>query len=290
MPPRAHLDVVVAQTAPALGDREANRINAAAMLAEHPAADVVVFPELSLTGYAMGHRARELGMTLEAGLPFPLDLGRGHAVAVVGMVERGEDHLTYNSTVAVREGTILAVQRKRYLPTYGTFDEGRLFAPGRRSPRPFTIAEGWSAGLLVCEDFWHPSLSYLHAIQGMDVLIVQAAAPGRGLPPDTGDVERRFASTSAWEIIARATALIHGIHVVLCNRVGIEGGITFAGGSMVVGPDGEILARAKEGEPDTTSVRLHRAAVARARQPFSHLRDEDPAVTLHTLERILSQR
>ncbi len=277
--------IVLEQTAPVLGDAGANRraIERATLGAE---AHVVIFPELALTGYSLGHRARELGVTLDG--PPPLSLPVGGPVAVFGLVERGEDHLTYNAAVAARGDDILAVHRKIYLPTYGTFDEGRVFAPGRRSVRSFPLAPGWTAGLLVCEDFWHPALAYLHALQGADVLMVLAAAPGRGARP--AGAGEAFASTERWELIARTTALLHGTYVVLCNRAGVEDGMTFAGGSMVVDPSGEVVARAPEGETARLEAVLDRARVASARQPYSHLRDDDLAVTLHTLERIVRER
>lgn len=273
------------QTAPALADVAANRsrLEASAAAAD---ADVLVFPELHLTGYTLGHRARELGVDLARAAP--VTLPRTGPTVIFGLVERGEDHLTYNAAVAQRGATVLATHRKVYLPTYGTFDEGRIFAAGRRSVRPFALAEGWQAGLLVCEDFWHPSLAYLLALQAMDVLVVLAAAPGRGAP--TGDADARFGSAASWELLARTTAMTHGVYVALCNRVGVEDGVTFAGGSMVVDPRGEILAKAPQGEESVLEVALERDAVARARQPYAHLRDEDPAVTLHTLERIVRER
>lgn len=281
------LRVSVRQTAPLLGDVPANREEIEREVhAVHVGvgADLVIFPELALTGYSLAHRAREMGVDL-SGAP-PLDLPEDGPTALLGVVERGEDHLTYNSAVAARGRRILAVHRKRYLPTYGTFDEGRIFAPGRRSPRPFPVAPGWEAGILVCEDFWHPALSYLYALQEADVLLVLAAAPGRGGSSE----DHRFASMARWELIARATAALHGVYVVLCNRAGVEGAVTFAGGSMVVDPCGDVVARAPEAERGHLDVVLERARLAAARQPYAHLRDEDPALTLHTLERILTER
>jgi len=277
------LRVSVHQIAPELARPDANRSRMEEVVAGSDA-DLVVFPELALTGYTLGHRARELGVSL--GGPPPLTLPAAGPVVAFGLVERGEDHLTYNAAVAARGDGILATHRKVYLPTYGTFDEGRVFAAGRRSVRPFALAPGWSAGLLVCEDFWHPALAYLLAAQAMDVLVVMAAAPGRGVEGDAG----AFASTGKWELLARTTAMIHAVYVVLCNRVGVEEGVTFAGGSMVVDPDGTVVARAPEAEEARLDVTLDRDAIARARQPFAHLRDEDPAVTLHTLERIVRER
>ncbi|HEX9886581.1 MAG TPA: nitrilase-related carbon-nitrogen hydrolase [Longimicrobiales bacterium] len=278
------LRLTVHQTAPTLGAVEDNRRSVEEAVAASPC-DLALFPELALTGYALGHRARELGVSLSG--PPPLTLPPSGPVAVVGLVERGEDHLTYNAAVAARGSAVLATQRKVYLPTYGTFDEGRIFAPGRRSVRPFEAAPGWKAGVLVCEDLWHPALAYLLAVQGADVLLVLAAAPGRGVGVGEG---RTFASSERWELIARATALLHGMYVVLCNRVGVEDGVTFAGGSLVVDPGGDVVARAPEGREARLEVTLERDRVARARQPFAHLRDDDPAVTLHTLERIMRER
>lgn len=282
---RPALRVTLEQTAPVLGDPGANAWAMAQAVSGSPA-DLVVFPELALTGYALGHRARELGVPL-SGAP-PLALPPEGPAAVYGLVERGEDHLTYNSAVAQRGGGILAVHRKVYLPTYGTFDEGRLFAPGRRSVRPFFLAPGWKAGILVCEDFWHPALAYLLALQGTDVLVVLAAAPGREAGEGEGGLA--FGSAGSWELIARTTALLHGMWVVLCNRAGVEDGITFAGGSLVVSPSGEVVARAPHGVPARLDLTLTLEAVAQARQPFSHLRDDDASVTLHTLERIVGER
>jgi len=283
--PRPQLRVVVEQTAPVLGDVASNRsaLEAAVRRAD---ADVVVFPELTLTGYCLGYRARELGVPLDG--PPPVSLPQGGPVAVFGLVERGEDHLTYNSAMAVQGSRVLAIHRKLYLPTYGSYDEGRVFAPGRRSVRTFPIAPGWSAGILVCEDFWHPSLAYLLALQGADVLFVIVASAGR-VVEDAGSGPA-FATVESWELIARSTAMLYGMWVVLCNRVGAEDGFTFAGGSTVTDPTGIIVARAPHAEPARLEVTLERERVARARHPFSHLRDEDPAVTMSTLERIVRER
>ena len=283
--PRPHLRVVVEQTAPVLGDFASNRtaVEAAVRRAE---ADVVVFPELTLTGYAVGYRARELGVPLDG--PPPVSLPEGGPVAVLGLIERGEDHLTYNSAIAARGACLLTVHRKLYLPTYGSYDEGRVFAAGRRSPKTFPIAPGWSAGILVCEDFWHPSLAYLLALQGADLLIVIVASAGRVIQ-DAGSGPA-FGSVESWELIARSTAMLYGMWVVICNRVGAEDGVTFAGGSTVTDPAGVIVARAPHADPARLEMTLELERVARARHPFSHLRDEDPSMTMYTLERIVRER
>ena len=80
-------------------------------------------------------------------------------------------------------------------------------------------------------------------MQGIHVLFVQAAAPGRGAMQG-GEEGGFFASSDSWERIARTTAQLYGIYVAVCNRCGVEGGVTFAGESIVVAPDTRVLARA----------------------------------------------
>ncbi len=278
------LRVVVEQMEPELGrpDRNAERIRRVTGAAP---ADLVVFPELALTGYDLRGRAAEVAVP-EGTRPVEGLEGDGPLV-VVGYVEEARDHRLFNAAATLRGSELLAVHRKVHLPTYGMFDEGRHFAPGRGPLKTFDAGSGWRAGLLVCEDLWHPALPYLLALDGADVLLVLAAAPGRGAPGETEDgPPRLFGSTERWTLLARTTAFLHGIYVVLANRSGIEGGVTFAGNSLVVGPDGEILAEGAQGTEDRLEARLRRDAVRSSRRPYSHLRDEDPALVRRELERI----
>jgi len=246
--------------------------------------DLVVFPELCLSEYRGGRRLRESALPLHPGAPppFPLPAGTGLPDLLLGMAEASPEGLLYNSALLVSGGRVSAVHRKIHLPTYGMFQEGRFFAPGLRPPLAFPLPGGWRGGSLICEELWHPALSYLLGVAGVELLLVLAAAPGRE-PPRREDADALFGSVERWELLVRATALLHGIFVVLVNRAGWEEGVTFAGGSMVAAPDGEILARGAQGEPDRLHVKLERSALRRARRPFSHLRDEDPELLLRGL-------
>lgn len=286
------LRVAMEQCAPGLGSVVANRAMIRSALRElSPGADLVVFPELTLTGYDVRHSAHELAVPVEAlGLEsMGIDNeGIGDAAAVLGFIERDADGRVYNSALAADAGGLIHCHRKCYLPTYGMFDEGRYFAPSRRAPRAFDLPGGWRAGILICEDLWHPSMSYLLALQRIDLLIVVVAAAGRGRTEgDSGEV--RYASSETWELIARSTALTHGMFVVMVNRVGNEGEIEFAGGSAVIGPDGTVVAQARQGEAARVEVSLDREAVIRQRAVFSHLRDEDPALTYFGLQQLLAE-
>jgi predicted amidohydrolase len=226
---------------------------------------------------------QEVALPIGASTPIPVPAGS--PPLALGLAERGRDELVYNSAILVWEGRTLLKHRKVYLPTYGLFEEGRFFAPGRDVPRVVTLPCGWRVGLLVCEDFWHPSLPYLVAMQDADVLVVLSAAPGREEPAAPQDpAHSLFRSTETWGMIARCIALQYGIFVVLANRAGIEGGVTFAGHSLVAGPDGEILAQAPQAEAATLDVSLVRTALRRARTPFAHLRDEDPGFLRRAVE------
>ncbi|GMR12764.1 MAG: carbon-nitrogen hydrolase [Gemmatimonadota bacterium] len=281
----SYLRVTIEQFGPEWRNVEANVTRMESLVAARPGADLIVFPELALTGYLLGGAAQDLALPLSSGSPLALEPG-GPAVAF-GMVELGSDQLVYNTAVLAQGGDVVASHRKIYLPTYGMFDEGRLFARGRQGVRPFDLTPDWRIGLLVCEDLWHPALAYLHAIQEADVIVVLAAPPGRGLPEE-GD-ENEFSSTEPWELLVRSTAFLHGVYVVLACRTGVEASVMFSGGSMVADPTGTVVARAAEMEDARLEVTLDKEAIRRARASFSHLRDEDPNLVQREIQRIASR-
>lgn len=239
-------------------------------------ADILLTPELSVTGYDLRDDAIELAVPIVRNAPArSLHESAGalratDTAVVLGLVERGRDAVAYNSAVVVRNDAIRFRHRKLYPPTYGMFDEGRFF--GRGSRIRSCSHDEWRVGILICEDFWHPALAWVLAAGGIDALFVLAAAPGRGtLAEEDGPA---FGSSAAWDRIARVTAQLHGIYVALANRTGVEGGVTFAGGSIVVDPSGDVLARAGLDE-EVLRVELRGEEVARARRPFAHVRDDD---------------
>ena len=144
--------------------------------------------------------------------------------------------MLHNSAVLLAADKPVHVHRKLYLPTYGIFQEERFFGAGRKL-ETFRLPWG-TAGLLICEDLWHPELARRLAVAGTKLLIVVSAAPGRigaGALPE---------SHESWQTLTRATALLNTCWVVYCNRVGWEEGSFYPGGSHVVRPGGEIADRA----------------------------------------------
>ena len=285
------LTLALFQFAPRLRDTGANLRRIAEAVSD-ARADLVLTPELSVTGYALGDDAVHLAVPLEAGEPIEMlsdpacsALLASPADIVLGLVERGDDGTPFNVAAVCHHGAIRFRHRKVYLPTYGMFDEARFFGRGS-TIRVCEVARGWRIGILVCEDFWHPGAIYTLAAQGIQALLVLAAAPGRGVWDGSAE-GGTFESASVWERMARVTAQQYGIYVALANRTGVEGAVTFAGGSVVVGPAGAILARAGETDDALLRVVLSAGEIARARRPYAHARDDDVHLVLRELRRVV---
>lgn len=231
------LRIGLAQIDCRLGDVERNAARHLEWIerAREAKADLLVFPELSLTGYRLLHLTSRVA--LPAGSPVLARLAKaaGPMHVLLGFVEEGESGV-HNSAALLAGGKAVHVHRKLYLPTYGLFQEERFFAAGRRL-EPVQLPWG-KAGVLICEDLWHPELSRRLAVAGAELVICPSAGPGR---VGAGDLP---ASHEGWEIVTRATALLHSCWVVYCNRVGWEEGTFYSGGSHIVRPGGEVLDRA----------------------------------------------
>ena len=198
--------------------------------------ELLVFPELSLTGYRLLHLTGRVAQPVDSPAVRRLAEAAGDLSLVVGLVEEDAQGVLYNSAVLIRDGAVGHVHRKLYLPTYGIFQEGRFFGPGKK----LALADSGSRhlGILICEDLWHPHLARSLATAGAKLLIVTSAGPGRIGPGPTPD------SHEDWESLTRSTALVNTCWVLYCNRVGWEEGSFYTGGSHLVRPGGEVLARA----------------------------------------------
>ncbi len=244
---------------------------------------LLVFPELSLTGYAV----QDLVPTL-AHKPMPDDPIFGPLLAasermdlVVGFVDEDERHRFFISAAYLAQGRTLHVHHKVYLPTYGLFDEGRFFAWGD-AVRAFDTRWG-RVGLLICEDFWHASPPYLLWLDGADLMLFASASPGRGL----GQSDKL---ESAWwvEHINRAYASLFTAFVAHSNKVGFEDGLNFWGGSTIFDPNGALVAQGPYHEEALTVADLDLAQVRRTRARLPLLRDERHALVRREIERITS--
>ena len=278
--------VVLAQIAPSLGDLEGNlEIHLAEIRrAEKSGADLIVFPELSLTGYLLQDLVSDCAQELESSPHLDrLAKASGRVAVMAGFVELGEGGTFYNSAVCFHRGTVAHRHRKVYLPTYGMFDESRYFGAGDVF-RTFDAAWG-RTGILICEDFWHLSSSYLLSQQGMEVLVVMSNSPTKGLDASAGT-----ASRTSWLSLGEVVARFLTCHVVYVNRTGYEDGWNYGGGSYVVSPQGRLLADGKLFKKHSLSALLEAPALRSRRTTFPVLRDEKLDLVRRELERIASER
>ena len=280
------LKIALAQINTKLGDVNSNLEKHLLQIdkAKKEKADLVIFPELSLTGYVLqdlaptvAHRAIPKDLVFKRLLKASQDID-----IVVGFVEEDIRNRFFISSAYLSRGEVSHVHRKVYLPTYGLFDEGRFFAWGDTTAA-FDTHFG-RVGILICEDFWHVSPPYLLWLDGADIFIFISASPGRGL--STAPQLR----TTVWvESINRAYASIFTSFVVHCNRVGYEDGLHFSGGSTVFDPDGDLLAKAPYENEALTFCELDLNQLHRSRSRLPLLRDERTALTHRELNRILNQ-
>lgn len=278
------LKIALAQINTSLGDPQANleKHLAYARRAGDSGVDLLIFPELSLTGYALQDLASAVAHKPQASDPIfqPLLETSKNLDLVVGFVDEDSRHRFYIAAAYLSGGELVHIHHKVYLPTYGLFDESRFFAWGD-AIKAFDTRFG-RLGIAICEDFWHASPPYLLWLDGADLLIFTSASPGRGISDD-----HRLESARWVEHINRAYASLFTTFVAHANRVGYEDGLNFWGGSTVFDPNGKLLVQGPYFEESLvqTEIDLNQLHWTRARLPV--LRDERTALIQREMARIL---
>lgn len=286
--------IALAQIAPVLGDVKRNvELHAGwCERAIERGATAIIFPELSLTGYTLRDLNFECAVGLEAPTYAPLKMLSKKITIVAGAVEADARGAVYNSALLFENGEVRHTHRKVYPPTYGIFEEGRYFTSGR-SADAFTSDRMGRIGLMVCEDLWHPALPYLQALAGAQLLITIAASPTR---LETGEDYAGSSGPRDLDIYTinrehhAAYARLLGCFVVFVNRVGVEEGVNFWGGSEVVAPSGETIARGKFFDEDLVIAEIDPAQIRQARQRSRHFLDDDPLLTQHLLAQLIGMK
>jgi len=279
------LSVALAQMDPVLGDRGRNleRHRQWVKQAAETGASLLVFPELSLTGYFLKDLVPDSAIQLDSKEMRDLAALSTELDVVLGAVIESPDHRYFNASLYFSRGELLHVHRKVYLPTYGMFDEQRYFAPGDRF-RSFATPFG-RAGMLVCEDIWHLSSAYILSLEGVDMIICPSSSPGRGITTD-----ERLGTAESYALVCRTYAQFLTTFFLYCNRVGFEDGANFWGGSMVIGPNGDIIAQHQDADEALVLATLDLADVRRERLANPLLRDERIELTINELRRVWHER
>ncbi len=237
------VNIALAQINPAVGDIQANQnliINTACTARDALQADVVVFPELTVTGYPPEDLLfrRDFIQLAEQAVQIIAESTQGIDV-VLGVPEQQGDQL-FNSAAVLRDGKILSMYRKQALPNYGVFDEHRYFADGDA----LTLFEvkGHQLALTICEDIWQPGLIEQYKQAGAELIMTLNASPFHA-----GKIHQRE------QVVCEQVSLA-GVPLVYVNQVGGQDELIFDGASFAVNAKGEVVYRAAEFEASLQTV------------------------------------
>ncbi len=190
-------------------------------------ADVVVFPELALSGYMLQDKLFEDAWNIDELTPLANASRMCDIVIGAALWDNGK---VYNSALYFSKGELLHIHHKNHLPTYGMFEEGRYFAAGNEI-KSFQTEYGHVA-IVVCEDVWRAQTFAVLSLLDADVIYVLAASPARDFSDDGLLIE------SQWDALLKSLSLLTKAYVIFVNRVGFEDGLGFWGGSRVITPLG----------------------------------------------------
>ncbi|MCL4805965.1 MAG: hypothetical protein KJ046_16845 [Anaerolineae bacterium] len=274
----------MAQIAPNLGDVEANLALhiAAAGEARAGGVDLLIFPELALTGYNLGDGAFDVAIRAAAGDPtFDRLLALSREIDLVtSFVEMDERRRYFISAVYLSGGRLIHRHRKVYLPTYGLFNESRVYAPGSTA-RAFDTRFG-RAGMLICEDIWHASLPYLLWQDGADILILISASVEHGEGEAMSTADKVLS-------MCRTYSLLFTDFVVHVNQSGADTSGRYWGGSILYGPDAAVIAQGPRDAAAVVTGEIDMCALGPARRALPLLRDERADLVARELNRITAR-
>jgi len=271
--------VAAAQIATVPEDLEANldtHLDSIAQ-AKSRGVDLLVFPELSLTGYTLSDESFRLARSRHSAIVRTIAEASDGLTTQFGFIEEGPGAQFYNATLAVRDGKIQHLHRKVNLPSYGNLDENKHFATGRFMETA-TLDETWRYAILIFADAWNPALIHLAAMNGATLLSVPISS---SIDAVGGD----FSNPHGWDLAVRFYAMMYGMPVVMTNRIGTEGTATFWGGSCIIDAHGRVLTQAGD-EPALLTAELDYAQVREARFHLPTVRDSNFALIQREVNRL----
>ncbi len=301
------MKVTVYQTEPKLLDLKSNLEDVISKIhhAREKGSNLIVFPELALTGYFVGDRYHELALRLDSDEIKSLAAASKGTAAVVGFIEESRSMNFYNSALVLVDGEIIFAYRKINLPNYGVFEEGKIFSNGKRICT-FDYM-GFHIAVFICNDMWHPSLPYLGITQKADIFVTIFNS-------SQGSMGSEFSNIETWGVINTFYSRIFGIYNICANRVGEEltsgrlkkdlpvippgktkGNSTtgadthyhFWGGSEIVNPFGHIISKAELYKTDEIEANISGEILRKKRIRLPYVKNDDPHFTSRELKRIL---
>lgn len=261
----AKVVVTLAQLTCQLHDKEAN-LKRMKDIVRKTKGKIIIFPELNLTGYMprddlFGQAETASSPIIKAIIRLAKDTKKD---IVFGAPMKGErlPGIVYNSCLLAAGTGKLFRYDKMYLPTFGPFEEKVFFAEGKE----VVVADGRHAriGLMICYDMFFPELAKLETLLGAQILVNISAAPTTSRP--------------FFRRVMPGRAVENAIFVAYSNMVGVHGSLVFGGGSVLYGPRGEEIVRAKDLEPDIVEAEIDLADIDVARRFRPVVRDSRPEI------------
>lgn len=232
--------------------------------AKQQGADLAIFPELSLSGYILHDQVYELAETIPGPSTAKIEeLAKKTGMHIIfGMPECSEktQATIFNTAVAIGPDGLIGKYRKMYLPTHSVFEEKRYFRPGYQ-PAAFQTDLG-NIGLSICYDVFFPEVFRLARLKGAQLIVCISASPA---------IRRSY-----FEVLTSARALENTAFLAYVNLAGVQDGLQFWGGSRLVGPTGDVLAKAKYDEEDFVLAEVDFADLRTAETFIPTLRDLRP--------------
>jgi len=261
------IGVLLAQTGPKVGNKERNlkQISEQTAKARRKNVDLSIFPELHLTGYSMRDEVSHLAEPIPGPSTKKIEkMAREHGVHIVfGMPEMSEvKGVIHNAAVLVGPKGLLGKYRKIHLPTHSVFEERRYYRPGQEATVVRT--DIGTIGLNICYDLYFPELTRLQVLQGAELVVCISASPG---------LRRRF-----FEGFCLSRAMENAVYLAYVNRVGVEEGLQFWGGSRVIAPGGSVLVQCKYDVEDFQTCKVDLDEVSRARMFIPTIKDLEPGL------------
>lgn len=283
------MKVALGQIAPIEGDVEANVARHIDFVKQAitDEADLIVFPELSLTGEKLGSFQADYSLTLESDVLQELCTLSNEIDIVLGLIEQSESNLynRYNAAFYFSDCSLIHRHRKLFLVTYGVFEEGRHYVPGNNL-QAFDTRLG-RACMLLCNDIWHAPGPYIAALDGAEMLIVPANSA-------RGTLQHRLDLPVAWDHLIRSYSAMMGFYTIFVNRVGMRrdstGEYPYWGGSAIIGPDGEAVATAPYDEEALVIGEVLMERVAEQRYAAPIIRDARLWLFQQEFDRLAAKR
>ncbi|MGQ9544102.1 MAG: carbon-nitrogen hydrolase family protein [Candidatus Bathyarchaeia archaeon] len=254
--------MAIAQISPKLCDKEYNLniMEQRAVEARRRDVEFIIFPELTLTGYLCRDLFHQLAEPLDGeSVRRVRNIAEQNGLTIIfGMpTQKDVKGVIYNSSVMVSEDGDVASYNKAYLPTHSVFDERRYFRPGVEIN--CFESRRCKVGLTICYDLYFPEIYRVLSLKGAEFIVCISASPS---------TRREY-----FELLTRARSIENGVFLIFANRVGIENGLHFWGGSHVSGPNGMILAKAPYYEEKLLEFTVDLEDLDRVRPFLPMLRD-----------------